>query len=550
MRQERDAVAKRAREALDDPLLPPEAKAHVQRMLEDLEAQEGQLQQVEQAAGAVEAQMSDAGGLTAELTNMRRKCEAALMDPSLSEEGKAEVKKMLLEVTLKQEELLGATGQATAAAMAPTATAETATAKLSAAAMRQNDLEARAMAALQDPEISEEGKVQVRTMLAQIQSHAAAVSAEEAALAEAEAEAAQMREEMASVETMKSELTDRVSAAMNDPDLSPEAKKEVMRMYAELKQASVKKAALEEQAASYGLSETQLTKGREIEMKARAALEDPNMPEEAKAQVRSMLAALKKHETELETTSAMAAQAKASLEQAVEVEEDLDEEEEEEDDDVVTKSLELEKQLMAHLGEPDIDPQTEAKIKMMLQQLRGQRMEAEALAREKEKASVLESKLRSALADPDVTEENKSKVRELLARMDNQQEGEGEETPSEDYEEDFEEEEEEEEDEEDEAPEDLDDVTSKTMMLEKQLMIALQDPELNDENRQKVTMMLAQLRAQREQVNEIQRMANAAAGQNPRGSGKLSMIEEEPEAVEGERAAAEVELTLLYVHIW
>ena len=34
-----------------------------------------------------------------------------------------------------------------------------------------------------------------------------------------------------------------------------------------------------------GLSDDQLSKGHEVEARARAALADPNMPEEAKAQV-------------------------------------------------------------------------------------------------------------------------------------------------------------------------------------------------------------------------------------------------------------------------
>ena len=48
-------MAARAREALADPMLPPEAKAHVRQMLSELEAQEGQLAEVENQAHSMEA---------------------------------------------------------------------------------------------------------------------------------------------------------------------------------------------------------------------------------------------------------------------------------------------------------------------------------------------------------------------------------------------------------------------------------------------------------------------------------------------------------------
>ena len=64
MRTERDAVAARAREALADPMLPPEAKAHVRQMLSELEAQEGQLAEVENQAHSMEASMAGEGDET------------------------------------------------------------------------------------------------------------------------------------------------------------------------------------------------------------------------------------------------------------------------------------------------------------------------------------------------------------------------------------------------------------------------------------------------------------------------------------------------------
>ena len=85
--------------------------------------------------------------------------------------------------------------------------------------------------------------------------------------------------------------------------------------------------------------------------------------------------------------------------------------------DVVQKSLELEKQLMAHLGEPDLAPEAESKIRAMLKQLQMQRIEAESLETERSKAMALETKLRSALDDPDVSEENKAKVRRQVRQV-------------------------------------------------------------------------------------------------------------------------------------
>ena len=81
-------MAARAREALADPMLPPEAKAHVRQMLSELEAQEGQLAEVENQAHSMEASMAgeDATGIHSELSAMCRRCEAALMDPHLSAE--------------------------------------------------------------------------------------------------------------------------------------------------------------------------------------------------------------------------------------------------------------------------------------------------------------------------------------------------------------------------------------------------------------------------------------------------------------------------------
>ena len=102
----------------------------------------------------------------------------------------------------------------------------------------------------------------------------------------------------------------------------------MLRMYNELKAAAEKKEALEAQvtlmqeevddeeeepepapaaaapaAAPVGLSDEQRRKGMEVEARARAALDDPEMPEEAKQQVRLMLAALHQHETELQSAS-------------------------------------------------------------------------------------------------------------------------------------------------------------------------------------------------------------------------------------------------------
>ena len=543
MRTERDAVAARAREALADPMLPPEAKAHVRQMLSELEAQEGQLEEVENQAHSMEAAMAgeDVTGIHSELSAMRRRCEAALMDPHLSAEGKAEVTKMLREVESKQAEIMGGTGvseEAYATSASGAKDSEDPATRLSHAAMRQSDLEARALAALEDPEISEEGKEQVREMLSQIRAHASMVSQEEAALASAEEEAAAMKQEMASVETMKDELEGRVRQAMNDPDLSDEAKAEVLKMYKELREASVKKEALEEEAAEMGLTEAQINKGHEIEERARAALADPDMPEEAKAQVRQMLASLKQHENELNRTGALAAEAKAAVSAEIKAEPAVQEAPEEEAEaeadaeDVLRKSLMLEKQLMAHLGEPNLPPEAEAKIKAMLKQLQAQRLEATALEQERSKATALESKLSAALNDPDVSEENKAKVRMLLSRMHGQDMAEA---PEVDYDDDFEDEAEDAE--ENGAPEELDAVTSKTLALEQQLMIALQDPELTEENRSKVAMMLAQLRAQRQQVAEIRRLSGNSPPQ-------LESIAEDDEdaSLAAKKAQAEEEL--------
>ena len=192
----------------------------------------------------------------------------------------------------------------------------------------------------------------------------------------------------------------------------------------------------------------------------------------------------------------------------------------------------LEKQLMAHLGEPNLPPEAEAKIKAMLKQLQAQRLEATALEQERSKATALESKLSAALNDPDVSEENKAKVRMLLSRMHGQDMAEA---PEVDYDDDFEDEAEDAE--ENGAPEELDAVTSKTLALEQQLMIALQDPELTEENRSKVAMMLAQLRAQRQQVAEIRRLSGNSPPQ-------LESIAEDDEdaSLAAKKAQAEEEL--------
>jgi len=114
--------------------------------------------------------------------------------------------------------------------------------KATAAASKQADLEARAMAALADPDLSDEGKAQVRTMLAQIRSQAKSMSMEEEALATATAEAEAMRQEMERMQiNLQDDLESKVVAALEDPSLSEEAKEEVYRMYMELKETAKKK---------------------------------------------------------------------------------------------------------------------------------------------------------------------------------------------------------------------------------------------------------------------------------------------------------------------
>eukprot|EP00658_Telonema_sp_P-2_P018216 TRINITY_DN17149_c0_g1_i11.p1 TRINITY_DN17149_c0_g1~~TRINITY_DN17149_c0_g1_i11.p1 ORF type:complete len:1738 (-),score=641.63 TRINITY_DN17149_c0_g1_i11:58-5271(-) len=277
---ERTKVEARARAALADPNLPPEAKQEILGMLSQLKEQAAGIEVLEGHNEDLQRQ-SQANVLQSDVAAMLSRCDEALLDPDLGPEDRAHILQMKTDLKARLADLDGV-----------------ATASAGRFDQSREELKARAAAALADPDLRDETKAALTSMLKKILLHDAMMQEEMESLNAAEQEAAVMRTELATADQDKAALKTEVERVLADPSLSAESRARLEQTYDALVHEQ-RQAQQQLQPKQPDEAEIELGKAAAVHAKCQTLLENPMVPEEKKAEIREFLHAMTQKEEQI-----------------------------------------------------------------------------------------------------------------------------------------------------------------------------------------------------------------------------------------------------------